>query len=37
MKTLEEIENIYKKSAEEDKKLSKDFLSISFETIEFEF
>lgn len=33
MKTFEEIKNIYKEIAEEDKKISEDFLSICRETI----
>lgn len=34
MDKLKQVEKIYKEIAEEDKKLSDDFLSISFETIE---
>lgn len=34
MDKLKQVEKIYKEIAEEDKKLSEDFLSISFETIE---
>jgi hypothetical protein len=33
-KSLNEIENIYKEIAEEEKKLCEDFMSISLETIE---
>ncbi len=32
-KSLNEIENIYKEIAEEEKKLCEDFMSISIETI----
>ena len=32
-KLLQQVEKIYKEIAEEDKKLCKDFLSISLETI----
>lgn len=32
-KSLNDIENIYKEIAEEEKKLSEDFMSISIETI----
>jgi len=34
MDKLQEVEKIYKEIAEEDKKLSENFLSISLETIE---
>ena len=35
-KSLEEIENIYKEIAEEDKRLCEAFLSIGIETLEFD-
>ncbi len=36
-KSLNEIENIYKEIAEEEKKLCEDFMRISIETIENEY
>jgi hypothetical protein len=33
-KSLNDIENIYKEIAEEEKKLCEDFMSISLETVE---
>ncbi len=33
-KSLNDIENIYKEIAEEEKKLSEDFMRISLETVE---
>lgn len=37
MDKLQQVEKIYKEIAEEDKRLSEDFLSISFETMRVDF